>query len=138
MAFNCNKGQHLIQVTRQDLVDGMAQKMKEWTGLPQGTISGYTSGLIGLILITGGNGTMKYVTSYHLSDNVVDTRDVTIKTCVALTFARILYFNAWDCFVSLSFHILRLKVRRIEKDSICRKKQLTQRGVSGAPSVEAL
>ena len=82
--------------------------------------------------------TEDFVTSYHLSDNVVDTRDVTIKTCVALTFARILYFNAWDCFVSLSFHILRLKVRRIEKDSICRKKQLTQRGVSGAPSVEAL
>ena len=49
MAFNCNKGQHLIQVTRQDLVDGMAQKMKEWTGLPQGTISGYSSDLVGLI-----------------------------------------------------------------------------------------
>ena len=50
--------------------------------------------------------TEDFVTSYHLSDNVVDTRDVVIKTCVALTFARILYFNDWECFVSLSRHIL--------------------------------
>ena len=49
MAFRCNKGKHLIQVTRQDLMFGMAQKMSRWRGLPQGTIHGYSSDLVDLI-----------------------------------------------------------------------------------------
>ena len=42
MAFHCNRGQHLFRVTREDIVNGMAQKMSRWRGLPQGTISGYS------------------------------------------------------------------------------------------------
>ena len=49
MAFNCNKGEHLFQFTWQDMRMGMAQKMKKWRGLPQGTIRGYSSDLVDLI-----------------------------------------------------------------------------------------
>ena len=49
MAFNCNRGEHLFHVTREDMVNGMAQKMSRWRGLPQGTISGYSSDLVALI-----------------------------------------------------------------------------------------
>ena len=49
MAFHCNKGKHLIHVTRDDLVNGMAQKMSRWRGLPQGAISDYSSDLVNLI-----------------------------------------------------------------------------------------
>jgi len=34
MAFNCNRGKHLFQVSRT--LPEMIQKMKEWRGLPQG------------------------------------------------------------------------------------------------------
>ena len=47
MAFNCNRGKHLFQVSRT--LPEMIQKMKEWRGLPQGTIRGYSSDLVNLI-----------------------------------------------------------------------------------------
>ena len=49
MAFYCNRGEHLFEVTRQDVMLGMAQKMSRWRGLPQGTIKGYSSDLVALI-----------------------------------------------------------------------------------------
>merc|ERR1711971_1145833 len=47
VAFRCNRGEHLFQVTRLDMMLGMAQKMNKWRGLPQGTIKGYSSDKIG-------------------------------------------------------------------------------------------
>ena len=47
MAFFCNKGKHLFEGTRS--LPEMLQKMREWGGLPQGTIKGYSSDLVSLI-----------------------------------------------------------------------------------------
>ena len=47
MAFFCNKGKHLFEGTRS--LPEMLQKMREWGGLPQGTIKGYSSDLVALI-----------------------------------------------------------------------------------------
>ena len=54
MAFHCNRGKHLFQVTAQDLEYGMAdnvmaKKMREWKGLPLGTIRGFSNDLVQLI-----------------------------------------------------------------------------------------
>ena len=50
VAFRCNRGEHLFQVTRQDLMLGMAEKMSRWSGLPQeDPIKGYSSDLVALI-----------------------------------------------------------------------------------------
>ena len=46
MAFHCNRGEHLFQVTQQDLAMDMAQKMR---CLPSETIRGYSSGLVDII-----------------------------------------------------------------------------------------
>ena len=47
MAFHCNRGKHLFQGTQ--FLPEMMQKMKEWRGLPQGTIKGYSSDLVALL-----------------------------------------------------------------------------------------
>ena len=47
MEFYCNKGKHLFQGTR--FLPEMMQKMREWRGLPQGTVRGYSSDLVVLI-----------------------------------------------------------------------------------------
>ena len=44
MVFFCNKGKHLFQGTR--FLPEMLQKMREWRGLPQGTIKGYSRDLV--------------------------------------------------------------------------------------------
>ena len=45
MAFQCNKGKHLFQVSRN--LPEMIQKIQK--GLPRGAISGYSSDLVDLI-----------------------------------------------------------------------------------------
>ena len=48
--FVCNRGQHLFQMEKQDLVHGMARKMAGWKGLPESGFDGhFSSQLVTLI-----------------------------------------------------------------------------------------
>ena len=47
--FFCMKGYHLFEVTVQDLMIGMAQKMNKWRGLPPGILGGFSNSLAALI-----------------------------------------------------------------------------------------
>ena len=48
--FVCNRGKHLFQMEKQDLVHGMARKMAGWKGLPESSFDGhFSSQLVNLI-----------------------------------------------------------------------------------------
>ena len=48
--FVCNRGKHLFQMEKQDLVHGMARKMAGWKGLPESSFDGlFSSQLVTLI-----------------------------------------------------------------------------------------